>query len=361
MVMPNQEITYYDTISEGVVDTLSVPYGHEANVPKSLVHEGHTFSKWQLAATDDTEDETTPEYEKVTKLRYETVYDRNSYTVKFYDSFTNELLKTQTLKYEDAAEAPSVIIPSGYEGYALAGWSKDFSSVKSDMDVYTVYKWDDKDHSATATINSVTRNTTKQGYDVSITISNKISEISSGRVVAVLKSTDGVILTTVESSAFAIDALEDKTIIITVLYSNLASQVEVYVVNGFDTLGKITKTATADIDNSTSSGFSEWIVYEGDCPMEPSDSIVVECDEITDVTPSKTYYRYQIKDTATSYATSLSGYTQNGYTKVKASTGTVNYVASWPSGFDKTNTYYTSVNNRDCSAVSRYVAGKEEL
>ncbi|MGN0592911.1 MAG: InlB B-repeat-containing protein [Ruminococcus sp.] len=329
-VNPNVNVTFYDTIGETEIAVVSVPYGHAASAPKNPVHEGHTFSKWDAS------------FEQVTSdMIVHTVYDKNFYTVKFFDSFTNALLKTQTVKYEESATAPSVAAP---EGYTLTAWDQSFDCVKSDLNVYTVYAWTDEDHSATVSIDSVVRNTTEQGYDVTMTITNRISQISSGRVVVALKSENGVILTTTESNAFALEGSESKTLSMTVLYPDLASNIEVYVVNGYNSLGKLSKTASDVIDNSTSTEWSDWIDYADVCPMTESDTLKVETRVLEDTTPTKTYYRYQIRENTTSYNTSMSGYTQDGYELVESSAGTVSYVASWPSGFDTSNAWYKKYN-----------------
>ena len=59
---------------------------------------------------------------------------------------------------------------------------------------------------------------------------------------------------------------------------------------------------------------------------------------------TRTEYRYRTKKTVTSYATSLPGYTQNGYTLVGDTSGTIDYVDEFPSGFDKNNVFYTEYN-----------------
>lgn len=72
----------------------------------------------------------------------------------------------------------------------------------------------------------------------------------------------------------------------------------------------------------------------------------------TDKPDPKTYfdletrveYRYRTKSTVTSYSTSLSGYTQNGYTLINDSSGTIDYVDEFPTGFDKSNVFYTEYN-----------------
>ena len=61
---------------------------------------------------------------------------------------------------------------------------------------------------------------------------------------------------------------------------------------------------------------------------------------------TKVVYRYSDYETATSYATSLAGYTQIGSEWVKDSTGSVLYVNSWPSGFSTSSSLYTQYNNK---------------
>ena len=335
-VMDDVTVKFFDTISNEVIATDIVHYGGSASAPKNPVQQGHTFSKWDA------------DFENVTEnITVNTIYDKNSYTVKFIDSFTNKVLKKQPLKYGDNATPPEVEMPDGYE---LTGWSESIENVSADMSVYTVYKWADTEHNATVTIDSVKRNTTKQGYDVTVTLSNKVEEILSGRIVVALKSNDGVILTTTESAAFAVDKEENKTISLTVLYSELAPQIEVYAVNGYDTLGQLSKVASQSIDNSTATEWSPWITYTDTCPMTEDENTKVETQTLSNVTPTKTYYRYKIKETTTSKSTSLTGYTQNGYSLSKNSTGTVSYVPSWPSGFYTSNALYKKYNVKPRSA-----------
>lgn len=72
-------------------------------------------------------------------------------------------------------------------------------------------------------------------------------------------------------------------------------------------------------------------------PERPAEDIYDEIEE-------RTEYRYKTEITKTSYDTSLPGYTQDGYTLVKAGSGTIDYVSSWYSGFDKNNSLYNQYN-----------------
>ncbi|SEK67859.1 repeat domain (List_Bact_rpt) [Ruminococcus sp. YRD2003] len=344
-VKPDVKVSFYDSIdAEGkdiktLIETVSVHYGHNADLPKSPAHEGCTFSKW-----NGTYEAVTADSEVVAE------YDCAYYTVKFIDSFTNTVLSTQRIRYSASATAPEVTAP---EGYIFTSWNKDFSNVKSDLSVSTVYKWADEDHSATVKIDKARKNITDKGYDVTATVTNRTDEIISGRLVAVLLSENGTILAKAESAAFAVDraadgAPVDKEVSFTVLYPNLASKIEVYAVDSYDSLGKLSKTAYAAADNSTLTDWTDYITYTDDSEVpQSSDTLEVE----SGLNPvEKTYYRYQVKESTTNYATTLDGYTQDGYTAVKDSTGTIDYVSSWPSGFNKSNAVYTKYNKTPVKA-----------
>lgn len=344
-VKPDVKVSFYDTVNaEGadantLIETVNVHYGHTADAPKSPAHDGYTFSKWNGSFESVKSD---------TEVFAE--YDCALYTVKFIDSFTNTVLSTQKVKYNSAAAAPEVTAP---EGYVFTSWNKDFTNVQSDLSIYTVYKWADADHSATVKIDKAVKSITDKGYEVTATVSNKTDEIISGRLVAVLLFENGTILAKSESAAFAVDRAADgipvdKSVSFTVLYPNLASKIEVYAVNGYDSLGKLSKTAYAAVDNSTLTDWTELIPYTDDSEV-PQSSDTLEVESGLDPV-EKTYYRYQIKESTTNYATTLDGYTQDGYTAVKNTSGTIDYVSSWPSGFNKSNACYTKYNNTPVKA-----------
>ncbi|MBQ9762638.1 MAG: hypothetical protein IJV82_06120, partial [Oscillospiraceae bacterium] len=67
---------------------------------------------------------------------------------------------------------------------------------------------------------------------------------------------------------------------------------------------------------------------------------------------SKTQYRYSDYETKTSYATSLSGYTLKSSAWEESGTKTVNYVSSWDSGFDTSNSLYTQYNKKSSKVTA---------
>lgn len=71
---------------------------------------------------------------------------------------------------------------------------------------------------------------------------------------------------------------------------------------------------------------------------------------------SKTQYRYSDYQTVTSSESSMSGYTLKSSTWVQTGTGSVNYVNSWPSGFDTTSSIYTQYNKKSSKVTSSETA-----
>ncbi len=345
-VLPDREVTYYDTLGQTVVDTQNVRPGNSPKEPKAPEHEGHTFSQWKEVSTDQDYTEDTADYQRVEKVRYETVYDKNTYTVKFIDTFTNRVLSEQRIKYEESATAPNVTIPEERKGYEFKGWDTAYDSIKKDTEIRTLYEWAKKDYVATITVTGASIPTGKDlGYELSFDITNHDERIRSGRVVAVLKTNAGTILASTESSAFAVDAAGEngnvtpRSMKIFVPYAGIADKAELYVINDFENLGKLSETLVYDLTAANEANeYSAWVEYTN--PSEVPTDTDTQTTDVDEVTPEVKVYRYQLRETKQSYDTSMSGYTQDGYDKVKASSGTIDYVSSWHSGFYTGNSLY---------------------
>ena len=65
---------------------------------------------------------------------------------------------------------------------------------------------------------------------------------------------------------------------------------------------------------------------------------------------TKTQYRYSDYETKISNSASLDGYTQIGKQWIKKNSGSVQYVESWPAGFDTSNSLYASYHNQTYTA-----------
>ena len=331
---------YDPDVERTLIETKTVHYGHEAVAPATPTTHGYVFKGWNKSFTSCKEN-----------MDVVTNYVLDTFTVKFVDGLSNEVLDTKKVSYRQSAEA---LAPqtNDRDGYHFVSWSVDLTSITDNVTATAVYQWENEAYSANTTINSVTRDNTKKGYNVSVTVNNRYdaTEITEGRLVIALTSEDGLQLTTTESSAFSIPANGNKTINLFVPYDALAYGLTVYTLNSYNDGATIASPKSIEIDNSDA--WSQWIPYTDDSLL-PVIGVnnVSNVETKTETTPDVTQYRYKTKSTTTSYATSLSGYTQNGYTLVDKSTGSIRYISSWPSGFNKSNSLYTKYNKSPKSAV----------
>ena len=93
--------------------------------PTPEVFEGKTFTGWNVPITNIQED-----------MTVRPTYKTTTYTVIFYKADNETALSTQTVEYGKAAIAPT---PQSVIGKDFEKWDKDYSNVKSDLDVYPVY------------------------------------------------------------------------------------------------------------------------------------------------------------------------------------------------------------------------------
>ncbi len=93
--------------------------------PTPEVFEGKTFSGWNVPITNIQED-----------MTVRPTYKTTTYTVIFYKADNETALSSQTVEYGKSATAPS---PQSVIGKDFEKWDKDYSNVKSNLDVYPIY------------------------------------------------------------------------------------------------------------------------------------------------------------------------------------------------------------------------------
>ena len=125
-VVTNITHIFIDRLGE-TIDTIILPEGETVKMPDAPIYEGYTFIRW-----DKEEKEGTIVYTAV----YEEVELTKEYTVVFKDNEGN-VLKTEVVKEGASAVAPNA---PEIEGYEFTGWDKDFSNIKSDLEVIAQYK-----------------------------------------------------------------------------------------------------------------------------------------------------------------------------------------------------------------------------
>lgn len=149
-------VTFED--GDGVVlDTKIVEHGSDATAPSSPDNkEGYHFTGWDKPFTNITGD-----------LTVKALYEINEYLVTFVD-YDGTILDTQTVKHGSAATAPSN--PDNMEGYYFSGWDKDFTNIKSAVDIIAVYKKEEVPPTYTYKIISGANQTWEHGSEKDIVI-----------------------------------------------------------------------------------------------------------------------------------------------------------------------------------------------
>ena len=335
-VHPDVTVTFMDADPQSFVDfkegdsttaaTLGVStvhFGKNAVAPADPSHTGYTFKSWDSGYSSVKADKTVT-----------ATYTINTYTVTFRDPKGNALEGgVQKVPYYSSASAPAYT-PSK-PSYIHAGWDKDFTCVTNNMTVTAIEKWYNDNYAVFATVDNATRDDTNKGYDVTVTLQNNEDTLTTGRLVIVLKTTDGKMLTSSESAAFNLKPNATRTFNEFVEYENAAAVAYAYVVESYGSMIPIAQEASASINMGL-----DWTSWSTE---RPADGTYDEIEE-------RTEYRYKTRSTTTSYDTSMPGWTRGSYQKVQASSGTVDYVTSWPSGFDRGNSYYSTYNKSPKSA-----------
>lgn len=107
------------------IKTEAVEKGKSATAPTNPSREGYTFKGWDKAFDNITSD-----------LSVTATYDRITFTVTFKD-YNGTILKQETVNYNENATAPAN--PSR-TGYTFTGWDKDYTKVKSNLEVTATYQ-----------------------------------------------------------------------------------------------------------------------------------------------------------------------------------------------------------------------------
>lgn len=117
-------IKFYDGMGK-VISKEKVSYGKSANEPNIPQLEGHTFVGWDK------------DFKNIkSNLNIYPFFERNEYTVEFYDAF-DILISTQKVKYGDSAIAPK---EPQKKGYIFQKWNIDYTIVHGDLKIYPIFK-----------------------------------------------------------------------------------------------------------------------------------------------------------------------------------------------------------------------------
>lgn len=304
----------------------TIHYGKAAQAPAKPEHTGYTFKKWSKAFSSVKED-----------MIVKAEYDINQYTVRYVDSSNNEVLGTEKVDYYSSANPVDFTLPTGYVKTGYDGWDKDYKCITENVTLRTSIGWYNQNFPIYAELLTAVReydteDSDNEGYTVTAKMTNWDKSSTRGRVVVALKTKEGKLLTSTESSAFSVKKNAKKTIEVFVPYNKAASVAEIYVVGQYKDAVPITTTASnnATLEIDQSNLLSNWSTEQ-----PPQNATKKE---------EREEYRYKDKITTTSYDTSLNGYTNSGSTWVRTGGGSFDYVTSFSYGFDVNSWIYAAYN-----------------
>ncbi|MBQ2664993.1 MAG: InlB B-repeat-containing protein [Clostridia bacterium] len=315
-------VTFVD-YDDSVIESKQVAYGDSATAPaKTPEREGYTFTGWDKTFSKITTDTTVKAQYKI-----------NTYTVRFYDR-NGSVLDTQRIDYSDSAIPPVLDAPVGY---TFAGWdSDDYQFVKKDLIVRPVFLWENNELPIKFTTEpTVTRNEMGTGYTASVHMYNYPDASTIGKVVVVLKTSEGKMVAS-KTEAFSLSADQNDERSIFVPYDGVASKAEVTAVAVIDNdRTGVPISEKVDIDVDLNLEWSPWSI------TKPVDNGSIEIEE-------RKEYRYKRKGATTvSESSSLSDGWVFDYSDYSE-----NYWGSW-SGYSRNN---PSTGTSTRQVQSRYIS-----
>ncbi|MGN0178437.1 MAG: phage tail tip lysozyme, partial [Monoglobaceae bacterium] len=307
-------------------EPISVDYGKNAIVPEIPVRESYTFTGWDNPLTNITSDRTIKAQFRI-----------NTYTVKFFDSNGN-VIKTEKVQYNEAATAPTEV--NAPTGYSFLGWSTDeFEAVKSDLNVYGIYDWGNRQLPISVSNVSATRQ--QDGYYVYFDLTNYPDAITRGRAVVSLKTAEGKLIDTTESAAFSIPKSgTKKQMEVFVPSDEVATTAELIIVNSYSSGVPISEMKSSEIS------FAEnmWSNWSDTAPAEGTYSEIEE----------RTLYRSSDKEFSTASTPTKDGWTYYKTTSTTSSHSTTSKVTAFSNDAQKRTVTIRKVDNKKTRTEYRY-------
>lgn len=118
------KVTFKD-IDGNIIETKNINSGESLYFPAPPKVEGYKFIIWEKDSSSTSNN-----------IMYNATYERLMFKVVFYD-LNNEVLETQEVYYGETAKDPSDKLE--LNNYLFLGWDKDFTSVKSNLDVKPLF------------------------------------------------------------------------------------------------------------------------------------------------------------------------------------------------------------------------------
>ena len=263
---------------EELLKTEQVAYGHDATPPVAPKREGYTFQGWDS------------NYRNVTgNVKVTAKYTINTYKISFQNE-DGAVLKEEKVKYLESATPPENPTTDKV-GYTFMGWSSnDYQNVKANAVIKASFGW--ANEKLPIVVTPVSCIYGDGGYTLTYNMTNYPNAKTSGRAIASLKTSGGKLVATTESSAFTMAKGATKSNQeIFIPYEGAAASVDIVIVDKFST--GIPISASKNV--AATKEWSNWST------TKPDSSYTVE---------SRTEYRYRDKQTTTSTASSLNGWTK---------------------------------------------------
>ena len=358
IVHKNIRVTFADTVTnKKIEEQKNIVYGGSAKEPNKPVHEGYTFKNWDKSFTNIKSD---------SDIVVNAEYTANKYTVKFVDGITKEVLETKKVSYGTKLSESDYPAVKEHDFHDFTGWSESEYVVKAETHVIeAIYEWNSQ-YDLETKIESVNRarlDSNKEatdGYNVVVKVQAKTGQTktTNGRIIVALKTKNGRLLIETESAAFVLYPNTSKQIEVFVPLMELASETEVYVVNSYNSAGIISRVVK-DTNLTLSANNDQWQWTSATAKPVVGENGVIAIDD------SQNYVSYDLQtvETKDSLATSLSGYTlKNKDWKENTSSGTIEYVKSWPKLGDVagiaskgTESQASRYNNTKTAPVGKYL------
>lgn len=338
-VHEDKTVEFYDTISKQVIKTETVPYGHAATAPKMSAVTGYTFIKWDVDFTNVTEN-----------IRINTVYEPHEYTVTFVDD-KNVLVKKEVVKYsqsvKDVPEAPPKT------GYVFSAWSvksgegNSYTSVNGNVTFEPTYVWENPTIPLAVEVTKALRTSNLQGYTVYSSVTNGTDKEISGKLIAVIKTSNDKVVATKMDVVTIPANVEGYEIVTNIGGTSVGTTAEVYIVandkeNDNKTGGAYSEKAYVKVTRETTSENKYWGEWSQWSTVKPDAKNDREIE-------SKTQYRYRDKK----FTTVTNSTTKTGWTLVSSTPSSYTSWGSW-SSWSTTKQTETTLKDVETRTVYKY-------
>ena len=334
-VKPDVTVTFKDYDSK-VISSKVIHWGGSISAPASPSRKGYTFKEWSGTYSGVKADSVVT-----------AVYTPITYTVTFVNE-SGTTLKTTAADYDSAVTPPTAPAKTGY---TFVGWSvksgegDSYTKVNGNVTFEPTYAWSSPDMPLAVSVEKALRSPDAKSYTVTVKVTNSKSQVINGKLITVIKTTNGKIVAT-EINAIVVPAnASEKEYTVTVTSTNSAMSCEAYIVandpeNSDRTGGAYSAMASCKVTKETTSSYSYWSDWSDWSATAATASSTQEVE-------TKTQYRYRDKQTTTSTSSTLSGWTPTGGSTVTygawgswSSWSTTKQTASETKGVETRTVYY---------------------